>query len=105
MIQLSIDYPNREGSRFDADYYFDRHMPMTIRLLGPALRGVTVTQGISAALPDQPPPYHAQCQLLFDSPEAFYAAFLPHAEVLRGDIAAYTDVEPAIQISAVRISR
>jgi uncharacterized protein (TIGR02118 family) len=104
MIQLSIHYPNHAGRHFDADYYFNRHMPMTIKLLSPALRGVSVVQGVSGALPGEPPPYAASCYLLFDSAEAFYAAFLPHAQVLRSDIQAYTDIEPIIQIGEVRIS-
>ena len=104
MTQISINYPNREGSRFDADYYLNQHMPMAIRLLGPALRGVSVVQGISGAVPDQPAPYAASCHFLFDSAAAFYEAFLPHAAVLQSDIPAYTDVEPVIQIGEVRIS-
>jgi uncharacterized protein (TIGR02118 family) len=105
MTKVSIHYPNREGVRFDADYYFNRHMPLAIRLLSPALRGVSAEEGIGGALPGQPPPYIATCHFLFDSPEAFYAAFLPHAEVLRGDIPVYTDIEPIIQIGEQRISR
>jgi hypothetical protein len=30
-------------------------------------------------------------------------AFLPHAELLQGDIAKYTDIEPIIQFSEERI--
>lgn len=103
MIQISIHYPNREGGRFDADYYFNRHMPLTIKLLSPALRGVSAVQGVSGALPGEPAAYAAACYLLFDSPEAFYTAFLPHAIALQGDIQAYTDIEPVVQISEVRI--
>jgi hypothetical protein len=32
------------------------------------------------------------------------AAFMPHAEVLQGDMPNYTDIEPVIQISEVLIS-
>lgn len=103
MIQVSIHYPNREGSQFDLDYYFDRHMPTAIRLLSPALRGVTAVEGVSGAAPGQPAPYAASCYFLFDSAEAFYQAFLPHALALQEDILAYTDVEPIIQIGEVRI--
>jgi uncharacterized protein (TIGR02118 family) len=105
MTKVSILYPNRDGGRFDANYYFNQHMPLAIRLLGPALRGATAEQGIGGASPGQPPPYIAACHFLFDSPEAFFEAFTPHAETLRGDIPVYTDIEPIIQISEVRISR
>jgi len=105
MIQVSILYLNTPDSRFDIDYYLNQHMPMTIRLLSPALRGVTVDQGISGATPDQTPTYAAGCHLRFDSADAFYSAFVPHAEKLQADIPNYTDVAPVIQISEIRISR
>ncbi len=104
MIQLSIHYPYDEGCRFDADYYFKQHVPMTVKLLGPALRGVTAVQGASGVLPGQAPPYAASCYYLFDSTDAIYEAFLPHIQVLRGDIRAYTDIAPIIQIGEVRVS-
>jgi uncharacterized protein (TIGR02118 family) len=77
-------------------------MPMTKRLLSPALRDVTVVLGVSAALPGDPPPYVAACFLLFDTAQAFYDAFVPHMEQLQGDIPAYTDIAPVIQIGEVR---
>lgn len=104
MIQLSIHYPYDEGCRFDADYYFNQHVPMTVKLLGPALRGVIAVRGVSGVLPGQAPPYAASCYYLFDSADAIYAAFLPHVQVLRGDIQAYTDIGPVIQIGEVRVS-
>jgi len=39
MIKVNILYPNKEGSRFDLEYYFNTHMPMSIQKLGTALRG------------------------------------------------------------------
>jgi hypothetical protein len=52
MITVTFLYPNAPGSRFDADYYIDVHMPLAIRLLGPALKAVTAEIGTSAAMPD-----------------------------------------------------
>ena len=57
MITVTFLYPNTPGGRFDADYYIDMHMPLAIRLLGPALKAVTAEIGTSAAMPDQPPPW------------------------------------------------
>ncbi len=39
MIKLNIFYPDKEGSRFDLDYYLNVHMPIAIEKLGPSLRG------------------------------------------------------------------
>jgi hypothetical protein len=47
----------------------------------------------------------AECHYLFDSMEDFLAAFMPHAELLQGDIPNYTDITPVIQFSVVEIAR
>jgi uncharacterized protein (TIGR02118 family) len=41
--------------------------------------------------------------LYFETVEAFQAAFGPHAEAIIGDIPNYTDVQPTIQVSDVKI--
>src|SRR5947209_17737698 len=105
MIKVSILYPNKEGSRFDLDYYLDQHMPMTIEKLSGGLRGVTVEHGLTGGSLEAPPPYIAMCHLLFDSVDAFQSAFAPHAEALQGDIPNYTDVTPVIQISEIKLSQ
>jgi len=38
----------------------------------------------------------------FDSADAFYSAFTPHADELAGDIKNYTNVEPVIPMSDVK---
>lgn len=105
MIKVTIFYPNQPGGKFDLDYYLEKHMPMTIDSLGDALKGVMVEYGLNGGRPDKPPLYRAICHLLFDSVEAFQAAFAPHAEALQGDIANYTDIDPAIQINDVKLWR
>lgn len=105
MIKVSIHYPNKAGSRFDVDYYINVHMPISINSLGAAIKEVSVDIGVSGALPGQAPPYVAMCHFICESAEAFYSAFMPHAEKLQGDIINYTDIEPVIQISEIKISR
>jgi len=41
--------------------------------------------------------------LYFDTVEAFQAAFGPHADPIMADIPNYTDIQPTIQISEVKI--
>jgi len=105
MIKVTILYPNKKGGRFDFDYYLKRHMPMSIERHGSALRGVTVERGLSGTIPNSQPTYVAICHLFFDSVDAFLQAFMPHAEVLQGDIPNYTNIEPVIQFSEVEIHR
>src|SRR5690349_25012830 len=90
MIRVNIFYPNKEGGRFDLDYYLNTHMPMAIEKLKPALKGVSVEYGVSGVQPGAKAAYIAMCNYTFDSAEAFLEAFMPHAELLQGDIANYT---------------
>ena len=103
MIKVSVLYRNNEGCKFDMDYYCNRHIPMVREKLGRAVRGVTVEEGLGGAEPGSPPVYIAMSHLLFDSVEAFRSAFGLHAEAIMGDIPNYTDVQPTIQISEVKI--
>jgi uncharacterized protein (TIGR02118 family) len=104
MIKVNFLYPNKPGSRFDADYYIDVHMPLAIRLLKPALKAVSAEIGLSSAMPDQPAPYAAIASFTFESVEAFTTAVMPHYMELQSDIPNYTDIEPVVQISELRIS-
>lgn len=99
MIRLNILYPNTPGSRFDLGYYLGTHMPMSRRLLGGALKGVDIEHGIAGAEPGAPPAYIVCCHMLFDSIDAFAAAWSQVGDQLGGDIANYTDVQPVIQFS------
>lgn len=107
MIRISILYPNRAGGRFDMDYYLETHMPLSIGLLGccEGYKGVSVERGLGDGRPGSVPAYVAMCHFLFDSVEAFTAAFNPHAARLQADMANYTDIEPTIQISEVALAR
>lgn len=103
MIRVSVMYPNGAGSHFDMAYYCKTHIPMTQRLLAPALKGVTVEQGIGGGAPGSLAPYLAIGHLQFDSVEAFEAAFTPHGQELMDDIPNYTNTQPVIQISEVKM--
>jgi uncharacterized protein (TIGR02118 family) len=103
MIKVSVLYPNHKGTRFDIEYYCNRHIPMVQRLTGAALKGVSVEHGVCGEEPGSPPPYVALGHLLFDSVEAFQASFGPHAQEIMADIPKYTNAEPIIQISEVKL--
>jgi uncharacterized protein (TIGR02118 family) len=45
----------------------------------------------------------AMGHLLFDSVEAFQQSFGPHAETIVGDIPNYTNTQPTIQLSEVKL--
>lgn len=107
MTKISILYPNGKNTRFDMNYYVEKHMPLAIKLLSAhtGFKGVSVERGISGGVPGTECTYVAMCHFLFDSVESFSAAFAPNAAVLQGDIANYTDLEPVVQVSEVLIAR
>ena len=103
MIKVSVMYPKTSSSKFDIDYYCNRHMPMVQKKLGSALKRMAVDHGLAGGAPGSAPPYAAIGHLYFDSVEAFQAAFGPHAKEIMADIPNYTDVQPAVQVSEVKI--
>jgi uncharacterized protein (TIGR02118 family) len=103
MIKVSAIYPNRDGSKFDMDYYCSSHIPMVRQKLGTACKGVAVEQGVAGATPGSRPAFIAMGHMYFDTVEAFQSAFGPHAEAIMADIPNYTDIQPTIQISDVKI--
>jgi len=103
MIKVSVLYPNSDGAKFDMSYYCKSHMPMVNRLLGSAIKGMAVDQGIGGFESGSSAPFVAVGHLLFDSVEAFQAAFAPHAQEIMGDIPNYTNLQPTIQISEIKL--
>lgn len=103
MIKISVLYPNNENAKFDMAYYCQTHMPLVQRLMGPAIKGMSVDQGMGGFPPGSPAPYIAAGHLLSDSLDAFMAAFEPHSQEIMGDIANYTNLQPIIQISEVKL--
>jgi uncharacterized protein (TIGR02118 family) len=97
-------YPNKDGAKFDMNYYLGKHIPMVKRLLGPALKGVVVEQGVGGGAPGTKAEYAVLCHLRFDSAEAFQAAFAPHAAAVQADVRNYASEAPVIQLSEVKLS-
>lgn len=102
-IKVSVLYPSGQGKTFDMDYYCNKHVPMVAELLGGAVIGATVEEGLSGGEPGSKPTYQAMGNLYFDSLESFQSSFGPNAEKIMGDIPNYTNITPLIQISKVTI--
>ena len=103
MIKVHILYPYKAGVRFDMAYYCEKHMPMVKARLGAACTGFTVDAGLGGGAPGQPPTYVAVGALICTSAEAFGAAMAPHAGEIMGDIPNYTDAQPVLQISEIKV--
>jgi uncharacterized protein (TIGR02118 family) len=103
LVKVSVLYPNTPGCKFDMTYYLNRHMPMVQQKLGPACTRMAVEEGLAGGAPGAPATYVAMGHLYFDSTESFQAAFAPHAPAIMADIPNYTDIQPVIQISEVKM--
>ena len=103
MIKVSVFYANGEGQRFDIAYYCEKHMKLVQRLCGPALKGMAVEHGMSGMAPGSAPPFLAMGHLYFETVAAFQASFGPHVNEIVSDVQNYTNIEPTIQISEVKM--
>ena len=103
MIKVSVLYPGGKGNTFNMDYYLATHKGDVSRLSGAALKRVEVEEGIGGLMPGSAPTYLAMGHLFFESVQIFQAAFRPHAAEITGDIPNYTNTQPTIQISDVKL--
>jgi uncharacterized protein (TIGR02118 family) len=104
MITVNVLYPNTDGAKFDMNYYLTSHIPMVKRVLGSALKGCVVEQGLGGGAPGSKAEFSVLCHLRFDSVEAFQTAFGPHAASIQADVANYSSVPPIIQLSDVKVA-
>lgn len=104
MIKVSVLYPNHPGVHFDLHYYCTQHMDIVRKCLGEACKAIAVDQGLSSVGPNTPAPFVAMGHLYFDSVESFQNSFAPHAERIMADLTNFTNVEPMIQISEVKLA-
>lgn len=103
MIKVSVMYPHSADAKFDIDYYVKSHMPMVKSKLGSALKSMAVEQGLAGGAPAAPPAFVAMGHLYFDSVDAFQAAFGPPSKEILADIPNYTNTQPVLQISDVKL--
>jgi uncharacterized protein (TIGR02118 family) len=103
MINVNVVYPNKEGAKFDMNYYLTSHIPMVKRVLGSALKGCVVEQGLGGGAPGTKAEFSVMCHLRFDSVESFQTAFGPVAAQIQNDVANYSSEAPIIQLSDVKL--
>jgi uncharacterized protein (TIGR02118 family) len=103
MIKVSVMYPAGGDGKFNIDYYTGTHMPLVQKLLGSPLKKLAVEQGLAGGTPGSAPTYLAMGHLYFDSVESFQTTFGPHAKEILGDLPNFTNTQPVLQISAVKL--
>jgi uncharacterized protein (TIGR02118 family) len=103
MIKLSVFYPHREGTHFDLEYYTNKHLPMLRAKLGEACKGLAFEQGLAGMTPGSPPTYAFMAHVLFDSIPTLQTVMSQHGPALIADVPNYTDIQPILQISEVKL--
>lgn len=63
MIKVSVMYPNKDGARFDHDYYKNKHMPLVKARMGDACKYYTVDKGLAGGAPGAPATYVGMCHI------------------------------------------
>ena len=101
MYKVSVMYPNKEGARFDMDYYRTKHMDIVRECLEPfGLKKSGVERGVSGT-GDAPSPYICVGVLYFDDPTGYDKGVAANIDRLRGDIPNFTDVAPTRMVTEV----
>jgi uncharacterized protein (TIGR02118 family) len=105
MISVVVLYPNKAGSKFDLDYYVQRHLPLVRDRLGPmGMRSLTYTLERAMDPKAPPQPYRLAAELRFDDMESMARALEAHGPETQADIPNFTDVAPVILIGEVHLS-
>ena len=63
MIKVSVMYPNKDGAKFDHDYYKNKHMPLVKARMGDACKYYTVDKGLAGGAPGAPATYVGMCHI------------------------------------------
>ena len=101
MIRATVLYPS-SATRFDFDYYIDKHTPMLKELWTPlGLASVEISKGMSGLAPGSKPAYVTITNLTFTSVEALQSALAATGAQVMGDIPNFTDVQPEVQLNEI----
>jgi uncharacterized protein (TIGR02118 family) len=103
MVNLSVLYPHKDGARFDMDYYLTKHMALVRERCGAAVKSMSVEQGLAGLSPNSPPAFVVVTHLGFDSLAEFQSAVGPHSAEIMADIPNFTNIEPTLQFSEVKM--
>jgi uncharacterized protein (TIGR02118 family) len=89
---LTVLYPNKDGAKFDFDYYMKKHIPMVSRLLNSKIdvsKGMPLSNGSSS-------PFLCIGRIWIPSLPEFDIAMEKHGAEITQDIHNYTNVEPVL---------
>jgi len=99
MVLVTVLYPNTAGSRFDQDYYVQKHIPLVKeRWSSMGLQDARIVRGVGAPGGGDAT-FQVIALLTFESQDALQKALAAHGAEIVGDVAQFTDVQPIIQVN------
>jgi len=101
MIRVTLIYRHAEGARFDFDYYVNRHVAMSRKLLADCgLLSIEVEKVLRAV---DGGPSNAVCvaHVDFEDETGLTKALAVHGEEMMADFKNYTDINPEIHVCEV----
>lgn len=104
MYALHVNYPRTADSKFDTDYYLNKHLPLCAQALeGHGYKGYVV-HGVTGSAPGGDDKSWGGVSLLFESLDALQGALAEAGPVMGADVPNYTDVTPTMSFSEVNVS-
>jgi uncharacterized protein (TIGR02118 family) len=97
MQRVTVIYPNKEGAKFNFDYYTKKHIPWVAGLVG---KSIEVRKGLSSAS-GAAAPFVCLATINVNTIEEFQAVFAKHGAAILADIPNYTNIEPFVQFDEI----
>jgi uncharacterized protein (TIGR02118 family) len=97
MQRVTVIYPNKDGAKFNFDYYTKKHVPWVAGLVG---KSIEVRRGLSSAT-GAPAPFVCVATINVNTIEEFQVAFAKHGAEIMSDVPNYTNIEPFVQFDEV----
>jgi len=102
MFRVSVMYANKDGGKFDYDYYTKKHKALVRERLGSlGLLRTEVDKGLAGGAPGQAAPYICTGHLYWNSLDDFQKGMKAHGQELMGDVPNFTNLTPQMQISEI----
>jgi uncharacterized protein (TIGR02118 family) len=102
MFRVSVMYANKDGGKFDYDYYAKKHMALVRERLGSlGLLRTEVDKGLAGGAPGQAASYVCTGHLYWNSLDDFQQGMKAHGQELMGDVPNFTNLTPQMQISEI----
>ena len=95
--RVTVLYPNKDGARFDFDYYLQKHIPWVAGLVGNKIevrRGIASTSGGASG-------FVCIASIPIHSMKDFQDILAKHGAAILADIPNYTNIEPIVQFDEV----